>query len=104
MTAPDSTPTSQPPSSRAGHGESRSARAGRHRKRAYLYGWTTVLLALLVLLVVLVVENTRSVKVGWIFGYSHISLVFLVLFSTLLGWVLGVATSVLFRRRTRIPR
>jgi uncharacterized integral membrane protein len=56
------------------------------------------------MLVVLIVENTRSVKVGWVFGYSRISLVFLVLFATILGWLLGIATSILFRRQTRRPR
>lgn len=35
------------------------------------------------------------------FGYSHVSLVYLVLFAALLGWLLGVATSILFRRSTR---
>jgi hypothetical protein len=43
------------------------------------------------------------VKVGWVFGYSHISLVFLVVFATLVGWLLGIATSFLVRRRTRRP-
>jgi uncharacterized integral membrane protein len=59
------------------------------------------LVAILVLLVVLVAENTRRVKVGWILGYSHVSLVFLVLFAAILGWLLGIVTSVVFRRRTR---
>jgi uncharacterized integral membrane protein len=58
----------------------------------------------LVVLVVLIVENTRQVKVGWIIGYGHTSLVFLILFAAVIGWVLGVVTSVLFRRRTRRPR
>src|SRR3954454_4297072 len=83
--------------------ERRRDRAGRHAHRARLYTWAVVLITVLVLLVILVVENTRHVKVGWIFGYSQISLVFLVLFATVLGWLLGVATSIVFRRRTRRP-
>src|SRR5438105_2377988 len=83
--------------------ERRRDRVGRQAHRARLYTWAVVLVTLLVLLVILVVENTRRVKVGWIFGYSHISLVFLVVFATVLGWFLGVATSVVFRRRTRRP-
>jgi uncharacterized integral membrane protein len=63
-----------------------------------------VLVACLVLIVILVVENTRKVRVGWIFGYSDISLVYLVVFATVLGWILGVATSIAFRRRTRARR
>jgi uncharacterized integral membrane protein len=59
------------------------------------------LVLLLVLLVILIAENTRRVKVGWILGYSHVSLVFLILFAAILGWLLGIATSVVFHRRTR---
>jgi len=84
--------------------ESRRERAGRYARRTRLYTWTTVLVVVFVALVVLVAENTRSVKVGWIFGYSHVSLVYLVLFAAILGWLLGVATSILFRRTTRRPR
>jgi uncharacterized integral membrane protein len=60
-----------------------------------------VLVVVFVALVALVAENTRSVKVGWISGYSHVSLVYLVLFAAILGWLLGVATSILFGRSTR---
>ncbi len=56
-----------------------------------------------ILLVFLIAENTRRVKVGWVFGHSRISLVFLVLFATLVGWILGIATAFLVRRRTRRP-
>ena len=81
--------------------ESRRSRAGRYARRTYLFGRAAAMLAVLVVLVILIVENTRSVKVGWVFGYSHISLVYLVLIATLLGWLLGIMTSSLFRRRTR---
>jgi uncharacterized integral membrane protein len=81
--------------------ESRRERASRYARRTRLYTWATVLVVVFVALVVLVAENTRSVKVGWIFGYSHVSLVYLVLFAAILGWLLGVATSILFRRSTR---
>ena len=84
--------------------ESRRERAGRHARRTRLYTWATVLVVVFVTLVVLVAENTRSVKVGWIFGHSHVSLVYLVLFAAILGWLLGVATSILFRRSTRSTR
>jgi uncharacterized integral membrane protein len=88
----------------AAAGESQRERAGRYAHRTRLYTWAALLVLAFVAIVVLVAENTRSVKVGWIFGYSHISLVFLVLFSAILGWLLGIATSILFRRRTRRPR
>ena len=81
--------------------ESRRDRAGRLARRGGLYAWTVGCVVLLILIVVLIAENTRTVKVGWIFGYSHVSLIYLVLFATVLGWLLGVATSIVFRRRTR---
>src|SRR4051812_26192543 len=84
--------------------ETRAQRTGRHARRTYLYGWAIALITSAVLLIVLIAENTTKVKVGWVFGYSHVSLVFLILFATILGWLLGVATSILFRRRTRAPR
>lgn len=84
--------------------ESRRDRAGRVAHRSGLYASAVSVVVLLILIVILVAENTRSVKVGWIAGYSHVSLVFLVVFATVLGWLLGIATSVAFRRRTRRPR
>ncbi len=81
--------------------ESRRSRAGRYTRRTWLYTWVGLLVAILVLLVILIAENTRRVKVGWILGYSHVSLVFLILFAAILGWLLGIVTSVVFRRRTR---
>jgi uncharacterized integral membrane protein len=84
--------------------ESRRDRAGRYARRTRLYTWATVLVVAFVGIVILVAENTRRVKVGWIFGYSHVSLVYLILFAAILGWLLGLATAILFRRFTRPPR
>jgi uncharacterized integral membrane protein len=81
--------------------EGRRARAGRYGRRTALYTWATILVVLLVLFVILIAQNTRSVRVGWVFGHSHASLVVLILFAAILGWLSGIATSVLFRRRTR---
>jgi len=60
-----------------------------------------VVVALLVVLVVLVAKNTRSVKLDWAIGSTHASLVWIILASAVLGWLLGIATSVVFRYRTR---
>jgi uncharacterized integral membrane protein len=54
-----------------------------------------------VILIALVVANTRSVKVSWVFGSTRQSLVWIILFSAILGWLLGIVTSVIFRFRTR---
>ena len=82
--------------------EPRRQRAGRHARRIGLYAWATLFVVVLIAIVVLVVQNSSRVKVGWIFGHSRISLDFLVLFAAILGWILGIATSILFRRRTRL--
>jgi uncharacterized integral membrane protein len=103
MSTPPLEPQQPPEAAQPAEVERRRDRVGRHAHRARLYTWAVGLIAVLVLLVILVVENTRRVKVGWVFGHSRISLVFLVLFATVLGWLLGVATSIMFRRRTRPP-
>jgi uncharacterized integral membrane protein len=81
--------------------ESRRDRAGRAARHSGMWAAVAAVVVLLILIVVLIVENTRSVKVGWIVGYSHVSLIYLVLFAVVLGWLLGIATSIAFRRRLR---
>jgi uncharacterized integral membrane protein len=51
--------------------------------------------------IALVVANTRSVKVSWAFGSTRQSLVWIILVTAILGWLLGIVTSVVFRFRTR---
>jgi len=60
--------------------------------------------ALLVVLIALVVANTRQVKLSWVVGSGHASLVWVILGSAVLGWLLGVVTSVVFLLRTRRRR
>ena len=82
---------------------SREARRGRftrraHRTRLYIYAGLAV--SQLVVLIALVIANTRHVDVSWVVGASSVSLVWVVIFSAVLGMVLGA----LFHRRTRTPR
>ena len=83
--------------------ESSGERLVRHGRRLRLYIWAGVLVGALVVLIALVAANTRSVKLDWVFGSTHASLVWIVLAATVLGWLLGITTSVLFRYRTRRP-
>jgi uncharacterized integral membrane protein len=83
--------------------ESRGARARRHGRRAGLYGWAFAALAVLVVLIALIVANSRTVELDWIFGSGRASLVWVVLAAAVLGWLLGIATAILFRFRTRKP-
>jgi uncharacterized integral membrane protein len=84
--------------------EARAARLRRHGHRGGLYLLAFVLVALLVIVIALVVANTRQVKVSWVVGTSHASLVWVILITAILGWLLGIVTAVIFRRRTRRRR
>jgi uncharacterized integral membrane protein len=81
--------------------EPRAARLRRRGHRTRLYVSSFALVALLVIVIALAVENTRQVKLSWIVGTSHASLIWIVLASAVLGWFLGMTTSIVFRLRTR---
>jgi uncharacterized integral membrane protein len=97
---------SQPPQALAASRpvESRPARLRRHVHRAGLYSWAFGLVALLVVLIALAVANTRQVKLSWVVGSIYASLVWSILAAALLGWLLGIVTSAVFRLRTRRQR
>jgi len=84
--------------------ESRGEQLRRHGRRAGLYAWAVLAAAVLVILIVLTAANVRSVKLDWIFGSTHASLIWIILSAAVLGWLLGIATTVLVRFRTRRPR
>jgi uncharacterized integral membrane protein len=84
--------------------EPRSERLRRHGHRTGLYTLAFSLVALLVVLIALSVANTRRVKLSWVAGSGHASLVWIILASAVLGWLLGIVTSVVFRARTRRRR
>ncbi len=81
--------------------EPRGDRLRRGTRRTWLYTWAGALVVLLVILIALVVANTRTVEVSWVFGSTRQSLVWIILVTAILGWLLGVVTSVIFRFRTR---
>jgi uncharacterized integral membrane protein len=94
---PDPTPTTEAV-------EPRDERLRRHRHRGGLYAWAFTLVALLVIVIALAVANTRQVKLSWVVGTTHASLVWIIFVAAVLGWLLGIATSVVFRLRTRRRR
>lgn len=98
----ESQPSQPPPATEPV--ETRSARLRRHGHRTRLYAWAFVLVALLVVVIALAVANTRQVKLSWVVGTSHASLVWIILAAAVLGWLLGIVTSVIFRLRTRRRR
>ena len=84
--------------------ETRFRRGVRYTHRTGLYVALAVALATVVFLILLVVQNSRRVKVDYVFGTSQTRLIWLIVVTGFLGWVLGIATSYLIRRRTRRPR
>ena len=100
---PDVAPAGSPAQMATG----RETRTGRFRRKAHrtrLHGYAIAAVALVAYLIALAATNTAHVKVNWVFGSSHVSLVWLVLFTAILGWMLGLATSATFHWRTRAPR
>ena len=81
--------------------EPRLERLRRHGRRTGLYALAFSLVALLVVLIALVVANTRQVELSWVVGSGHASLVWIIAATAVLGWLLGIVTSVAFRFRTR---
>jgi uncharacterized integral membrane protein len=71
------------------------------RRRAKLYAWAILLAAFFVVLVALIVANTRRVKISWVVGSTRQSLIWIIIVAALLGWLAGLVTSLLFHRRTR---
>jgi uncharacterized integral membrane protein len=84
--------------------ESRAARLRRHAHLTGLYTWALTLVGLLVVVIALAVANTGQVKLSWVVGTSHASLVWIIVVAAVLGWLLGIATSAVFRLRTRRRR
>jgi uncharacterized integral membrane protein len=81
--------------------ETRAEQIARRRRRAKLYAWAFLLAGFFVVLVALIVANTRSVEISWVVGSSHTSLIWIIIVAALLGWLSGIVTSLLFHRRTR---
>ena len=69
-----------------------------------MYVALIIVIATLVFLVLLIVQNSKPVNVHYVFGTSRTRLIWLIIISGLIGWISGIATSYLIRRRTRRPR
>ena len=91
-------PTPEAPTLEA---ESRFRRGLRYSHRTGLYASLVVAIATIVFLILLIAQNTRRVKVDYVVGNTQARLVWLVIISAITGWVLGIVTAFLIRRRTR---
>jgi uncharacterized integral membrane protein len=84
--------------------EATSPKPVRSPSRAGLYARLFVLVALLLVLIALVVANTpMTVELSWVFGSGQvsISIVWVIVFSAILGWLVGIVTGALIRHSTR---
>jgi uncharacterized integral membrane protein len=81
--------------------ETRFRRGIRYSHRTGLYVSLAVAIATIVFLILLIAQNTTRVKVDYVFGSTQTRLVWLVIISAITGWVLGIVTAFLIRRRTR---
>jgi uncharacterized integral membrane protein len=84
--------------------ETRLRRGIRYSHRTGLYAALVVAIATIVFLILLIAQNTRRIKVDYVFGSTQARLIWLVIISSITGWVLGIVTSFLVRRRTRWRR
>jgi uncharacterized integral membrane protein len=83
--------------------ESRFDRGLRFGHRVGLYASLVVALAAGLFLILLIARNSHRVKVDYVFGEAFTHLVWLIVISAVVGWVLGIVTAFLIRRRTRWP-
>jgi uncharacterized integral membrane protein len=83
--------------------ESRREHARRMGSRAKLYTGLIVLAALVLVIVLLALDNRNDAQLSWVVGDTNAPVVWIVLFSAIVGWVAGVVTHMLIRRRTRAP-
>jgi uncharacterized integral membrane protein len=84
--------------------ESRRARALRYGHRTKLYASIVLAISSLVFLILLIARNADAVDFDYVFGTTHTRLIWLIVISAITGWVLGIVTSFLIRRRTRWRR
>jgi uncharacterized integral membrane protein len=91
-------------SDQANGAETQGDRRRRRVHQGRLQGYAIATVALVAVLIAVAATNTARVHVDWLVGSSRVSLVWLVLATAIIGWILGVLTSVGFRWRTRSPR
>ncbi len=84
--------------------ETRVQRSLRYGHRGGLYATLAAGIIAVVLLILLIARNTRQVRVDYVFGHADTALIWLVVISAITGWILGIVTAYLIRRRTRLRR
>jgi uncharacterized integral membrane protein len=102
--APPPTARARDAAAAANGTETRGERLRRQALRGRLHGYAIAVVALVAVLIALAASNTAQVKVNWLIASSHVSLVWLVLVTAVVAWLLGLLASARFNWRTRAPR
>jgi uncharacterized integral membrane protein len=84
--------------------ETRLQRSLRYGHFTGLYVAAVIAIAVLVFLILLIARNTDQVKFDYVFSSARTALIWLIVISAIAGWVLGIVTAFLIRRRTRWRR
>jgi uncharacterized integral membrane protein len=84
--------------------ETRAERFRRNARQGALHAYAIGVVALIAILIALAASNTADVKVNWLVGSGRVSLVWLVLVTAVIAWVLGLLASVRFQWLTRARR
>jgi uncharacterized integral membrane protein len=84
--------------------ESRFDRGLRYGHRTAVYAALVVAIGVLVFLILLIARNAEQVNFDYVIADTHTRLIWLIVISAIAGWVLGIVTAFLVRRRTRGPR
>jgi uncharacterized integral membrane protein len=84
--------------------ETRFRRGLRYGHRTGLWVSLVIAIAAVIFLILLIARNTRHVKIDYVVDSTKARLIWLIVISTIVGWVLGIVTSFLVRHRTRGPR
>jgi uncharacterized integral membrane protein len=83
--------------------ESPRERRQRHGRRTRIYLGAIVAVVLLGLLLAWVIANRDRVEVNWLVGSTEAALSLVIFVAAAIGWVLGMVTAGIIRRRTRRP-
>jgi uncharacterized integral membrane protein len=81
--------------------ETRMQRSLRYGHRTGLYATLVLGIGAGILLILLIARNTREVRLDYVLGHTNAGLIWLIVISAITGWVLGIVTAFLVRRRTR---
>jgi uncharacterized integral membrane protein len=84
--------------------ETRLQRGTRYGHRGGLYIALIIGIAAIVFLILLIARNTREVKLDYVVDSTRTRLIWLIIISSIVGWVLGIVTTLLIHRRTRPPK